>query len=65
MGTRKSYSVRLSPEIVKALKLVAVKKEKTVSSLIEEAIKELLKKHKKGRIIKRRIHEGGGIDKRS
>ena len=43
---RKSYGIRLSPDLVKPLKLLAVKKEKPVNRLLEEAIVDYLKKHK-------------------
>lgn len=46
MGERKSYSVRLLPQIFKKLKLLAVKNDKTVSSLLEEAIIDIFKKYK-------------------
>ncbi len=46
MGERKSYSVRLLPEVFKALKILSAKREQTVSALLEEAIKDLLRKHK-------------------
>jgi len=53
MGNRKSFSVRLQPEIFKALKLLAVEKEETISSLLEEAIQDLLKKYEKVWAIKK------------
>ncbi len=46
LGDRKSYSVRLLPELMKKLKFLAVKKEQKISSLLEEAIQDLLKKYK-------------------
>jgi predicted transcriptional regulator len=47
MENRRSYSVRLLPTIFKALKLLAVKKEKTISGILEEAITDLLQKYEK------------------
>ena len=47
MDDRKTCSVRLLPEIYKKLKVLAAEKEQTISSLLEEAIKDLLKKYKR------------------
>jgi len=44
MGERKTYSVRIMPDVMKALKMLAVEKEITVSELLEEAIRDMLKK---------------------
>ncbi len=42
---RKSFGIRLSPSLVKSLKLVAVKMDKPVNRVLEEAIIDFLKKH--------------------
>lgn len=42
---RKTYSVRLYNEVMKEVRILAVKEETTLSALLEEAIKDLLKKH--------------------
>lgn len=44
MSDRKTYSVRLLPEIYTKLKVIAAKKGKTLSALLEEAINSYLKK---------------------
>ena len=43
---RESYSVRLDPALVTALKHIAIDEKKPVSVLIEESIRLLLKKYK-------------------
>ncbi|HYA15535.1 MAG TPA: ribbon-helix-helix domain-containing protein [Syntrophales bacterium] len=48
MGERKTYSVRLMPDVMKSLKMLAVEKEITVSELLEEAIRDMLKKDHSG-----------------
>ena len=48
MGDRKTYSMRVRPDIIKSLRMLAVEKEVTMSQLIEEAIQDLLKKEKAG-----------------
>jgi predicted transcriptional regulator len=42
----KVFGVRMDPELVKKLKILAVKKETQVYKLLEEAITDLLKKHR-------------------
>ena len=42
----KVFGVRLDPELAKKLKILAVKKDTQVYKLLEEAITDLLKKHK-------------------
>jgi predicted transcriptional regulator len=42
----KVFGVRMEPELVKKLKILAVKKETQLYKLLEEAIVDLLKKHK-------------------
>ena len=48
MGERRTYSVRLMPDVMKALKMLAVEKEITMSELLEEAISDILKKEHSG-----------------
>lgn len=43
---RESYSVRLDPALIRRLKHIAVDRKQPISSLIEEAIRGLLEKHK-------------------
>lgn len=45
--TRKSFGFRLDVELVKQLKLVAVNEGSAVNVLLEEGIKDLLKKYSK------------------
>jgi predicted transcriptional regulator len=42
---RKSYGIRLDPELVKKLKILAAKREEAVNRVLEDAIVEYLKKH--------------------
>ena len=42
----KVFGVRIDPELAKKLKILAVKKDMQVYKLLEEAIVDLLKKHK-------------------
>jgi len=43
---RKTFTLRLDPELVKRLKHVAVDENVTIGVLIEDAIKTYLKQHK-------------------
>ncbi len=42
---RKSYGIRLDPELVKGLKILAAKRVEPVNRVLEDAIIEYLKKH--------------------
>lgn len=42
----KVFGVRVDPELAKKLKILAVKKDTQVYKLLEEAITDLIKKHK-------------------
>jgi len=44
--SNKVFGVRMDPALAKKLKILAVKKDTQVYKLIEEAITDLLKKHK-------------------
>lgn len=44
MADRKTYTVRIEPELMKSLKMLAVARELNVSDLLEEAVLEMLKK---------------------
>ncbi len=44
---RVTYSVRLNPNLLKALKHLAVDENKTVGELVEEGIKAILQKKRK------------------
>jgi predicted transcriptional regulator len=46
---RKPFGFRLDMEIVKKLKVLAVKNEKAVNVLLEEAIQDLLIKYQNGK----------------
>jgi predicted transcriptional regulator len=48
MGERKTFSVRIQPDVMKALRILAVEKEVTLSELLEEAIRAMLKKEGSG-----------------
>ena len=45
---KKMFSARIDPDLVKSLKHLAVDLEVSLSELVEQAIKDLLKKHEKG-----------------
>ena len=46
MSKKKTFSTRIDQQILKALKHLAVDLDKSLGALLEEAIKDLLKKHK-------------------
>ncbi len=45
MSERKTFSVRLKPQSMKAIRFLSIEKEKPLSDLLEEAISDLLKKY--------------------
>jgi predicted transcriptional regulator len=47
MSTKKTFSTRIDDERLKALKHLAVDTDKSLGLLLEEAIEDLIKKHKK------------------
>ena len=47
MGNKKTFSTRIDDERLKALKHLAVDEDKSIGVLLEEAIKELIKKYEK------------------
>ena len=47
MADKKVFSTRLDDDKIKALKHLAVDEEKSLGTLLEEAIEDLLKKYKK------------------
>jgi len=47
MTDKKMFATRIDTDILKALKHLSVDAELSISNLIEEAIKELLKKYEK------------------
>ena len=47
MADKKMFATRIDPDILKALKHLAVDAELPIAALMEEAIKDLLKKHDK------------------
>lgn len=48
---RESYSVRLDPLLINELKHVAVDEKKSMSMLIEQGIKLLLKKYRSQQVV--------------
>ncbi len=44
MSERKTFTIRMRPELIKSLKMMSVEREANVSDLIEEAVEEMLKK---------------------
>ena len=53
MATKKTFSTRIDAECLKALRHLAVDKDKSIGVLLEEAIEELIKKyeHTQGEVI--------------
>jgi predicted transcriptional regulator len=47
MSTKKTFSTRIDDERLKALKHLAVDTDKSLGALLEEAIEDLIRKHKK------------------
>jgi len=54
MGNKKTFSTRIDAERLKELKHLAVDEDKSIGVLLEEAIKELIKKYEQKRLIKAR-----------
>jgi predicted transcriptional regulator len=46
MGKRKMYNTTLDADLIKKIRILAAKLEKRHNDLIEEAIRDLLKKYK-------------------
>jgi predicted transcriptional regulator len=44
MSERNTFTVRIKPDLMKAVKMLSVEKDTTMSDLIEEAIQNYLKK---------------------
>ena len=47
MEKRKNYNTTLRIDLIKKIKILAAEKDARVNDLLEEAIQDLLKKHKK------------------
>jgi len=47
MAEKKMFATRIDPDVLKALKHLAVDTELSIADLTEEAVKDLLKKHEK------------------
>jgi predicted HicB family RNase H-like nuclease len=47
MDEKKMFATRIDADLHKALKLLSVKAEISISQLAEEAFKDLIKKHEK------------------
>lgn len=52
MSTKKTFSTRIDVDCLKALKHLAVDTDKSIGTLLEEAIADLIKKYEK------RVHRG-------
>ena len=60
MGNKKTFSTRIDALRLKALKHLAVDEDKSIGVLLEEAIKELIKKYeKKRKVIKALLGKQG------
>lgn len=46
MGTRKMYNTTMDVDLTRALKILAAQTDKRQNDLLEEAIRDLLKKYK-------------------
>ena len=49
MSMKKTFSTRIDAERLKALKHLAVDEDKSIGTLLEEAIEEIIKKYEKGK----------------
>ena len=49
MSTKKTFSTRIDADRLKALKHLAVDEDKSIGTLLEEAIEDLIQKYKKKR----------------
>ena len=47
MGAKKTFSTRIDADRLKALKHLAVDEDKSIGTLLEEAIEDLIKKYEK------------------
>jgi len=47
MSTKKTFSTRIDTDRLKALKHLAVDEDKSIGTLLEEAIEDLIKKYEK------------------
>lgn len=45
--TDRVFSARISPELVKMMKILAAEKDTSIKQLLNEAVKDLLKKYRK------------------
>jgi hypothetical protein len=61
--TRATYSVRLNPDLLRALKHIAVDEDKSVGELIEEGIKAIIKKRKATTTTAYTLHDKEAISK--
>ena len=51
MSSKKTFSTRIEEDRLKALKHLAVDEDKSIGTLLEEAIDDLIKKYEKNRRI--------------
>ena len=49
MGQKKTFSTRIDDELLKTLKHLAVDTDRSLGELLEEAIRELVRKHAKSK----------------
>jgi len=47
---KKMFTTRLDRETIKGIKILAANQEKSVNQLLEEAIRDLLKKHERRKL---------------
>lgn len=45
MSEKRTFSIRLNPDLMKEFRILAIKKERSLSELIEEAIRDLIAKY--------------------
>ena len=53
MNERKTFATRLDKERIKSLKILSANSEKTINTLLEEAVDDLLKKYDKAKKTKK------------
>jgi predicted transcriptional regulator len=57
MGQKRTFSTRIDDELLKALKHLAVDTDKSLGELLEEAIRELMRKYAAPKQTKGRISD--------
>jgi predicted transcriptional regulator len=59
MGRKRTFSTRIDDELLKALKHLAVDTDKSLGELLEEAIRELMRKYAVPKHTKGRFSDAG------